>query len=217
MMNWQNKPQHNMAKKRNKEQTMAKLIESVGRILKAKGHAGIGVNKVALEAGVSKPMIYAYFGNLNGLLKVFAHRKDYWLPQFEQRYPVDLREKDAMRDHLTWLLQEQFRYFHKEKEMQKLILWQISEFNHLIRSVSEVREKEGARLLQMGEGYFRESDISLKAVMALLVGGIYFNVLQHSAGSGPVCGIDIGSEKDYETMIRTIRQVLAWAFEAAEK
>jgi AcrR family transcriptional regulator len=72
-----------MGRKRNKEQTIRRLIDAVGRIMTEKGHSGIGVNKVAFESGVSKPMIYQCFGGLNNLLKAYIREKDYWLPFFE--------------------------------------------------------------------------------------------------------------------------------------
>jgi AcrR family transcriptional regulator len=44
-------------KERDKEATKRKLIDAVGQIIKTRGYTGLGVNKVAKEAGVSKPHI----------------------------------------------------------------------------------------------------------------------------------------------------------------
>jgi len=116
-----------MPGKRNPDEKVSRLIGAVSDILKEKGYHGLGVNKIALRAGVSKPMIYEYFGNLNGLLKAYIGKKDSWLVYFES---LDLPENPGTEDLkrcFIRMLQDQFRYFHGDREMQMLVLWQISE------------------------------------------------------------------------------------------
>ncbi|HZY39760.1 MAG TPA: TetR/AcrR family transcriptional regulator [Mucilaginibacter sp.] len=205
-----------MPGKRNPEDKVSRLIGAVGDTLKEKGYHGLGVNKLALRAGVSKPMVYEYFGSENRLLKAYIGQKDSWLAYFES---LELPEKpttEELKNCFIRMLQDQFRYFHGDMEMQKLVLWQISEFNPLMRATCEAREREGVRLLELAEGHFRKSGISLKAVMGLLVGGIYYSVLHDSAGLGTMAGIDIKNEKEFDSVLNTIAQVIGWAFEAAE-
>ena len=58
---------------KNRMQTERKLIDAVDYFVKTKGFGGLGVNKVAKQAGVSKVLIYRYFGNLEKLLfKILA-------------------------------------------------------------------------------------------------------------------------------------------------
>jgi AcrR family transcriptional regulator len=205
-----------MSGKRNPDDKMSRLTGAVGDTLKEKGYHGLGVNKIALRAGVSKPMVYEYFGNLNGLLKAYIGQKDSWMAYFES---LELPEKpttEELKRCFIKMLQDQFRYFHHDKEMQKLVLWQISEFNPLMRATCEARERAGVRLLELADGHFRNSGISLKAVMGMLVGGIYYNVLHDSAGLGTIAGIDIRNEKEFAMVLNTMAQVIEWAFEAAE-
>ena len=72
-----------MPGKRNADDKKSKLIEAVGETLKENGYRGLGLNKVAARAGVSKPMVYEYFGSLNGLLKAYIAGKDSWVPYLE--------------------------------------------------------------------------------------------------------------------------------------
>ena len=206
-----------MPGKRNRDDKMARLIGAVGDTLKEKGYHGLGLNKIAARAGVSKPMVYEYFGNLNGLLKAYIERKDSWLAYFES---LELPEKpttEELKNCFIRMLQDQFCYLYGEKEMQRLVHWQVSGYNPLMRATCEAREKEGARLLEMVDAHFRNSGVSLKAVMALLVGGVYYNVLHDSAGLGTMAGIDLKNEKDFNVMLQTIAQIVEWAFQAAEK
>lgn len=205
-----------MPGKRNPEDKVSRLIGAVGDTLKEKGYHGLGVNKIALRAGVSKPMVYEYFGNLNGLLKAYICKKDTWMAYFESLELPENPTTEELKRCFIRMLQDQFRYFHGDTEMQKLVLWQISEFNPLMRATCEAREREGVRLLELADGHFRKSGISLKAVMGMLVGGIYYSVLHDSAGLGTIGGIDIKNEKEFDTVLKTIEQVIGWAFQAAE-
>lgn len=204
-----------MTRTRNPDEKMSKLIDAVGETLIEKGYNGLGVNKIAMRAGVSKPMVYQYFGSFSGLLKAYISGKDSWVPYFKSLNLPERPTTEDLKSLFIKMLQDQFRYFHQEKEMQRLIHWQVSEYNPLMRATCEVREKEGLRLLDMVEGHFRNSGVSLKAVLALLVGGVYFNVLHDSADAGTMAGIDLKNEKQFEVMLNTLAQIIEWAFQAA--
>jgi AcrR family transcriptional regulator len=205
-----------MPGKRNPDDKKTKLVGAVGETLKESGYHGLTLNKVTLCAGVSKPMDYAYFANFNGLLKAYIAGKDSWVAYFRSLELPEQPTTAELKNCFIKMLQDQFRYFHQDMEMQKLVHWQVSEYSPLMRATCENREREGVRLLELAEGHFRNSGISLKAVMALLVGGIYYNVLHDSAGLGTMAGIAIKNEKEFDTMLKTIAQVIEWAFQVAE-
>lgn len=202
-------------KERKPEDKASRLVASVGEILAEKGYQGLGMNKIAINAGVSKPMIYQYFGNLNGLLKSYVQQTDSWLPYFQQLEVPEKPTPEQLKTLFTKVLQDQFRFFHSSKEMQQLIIWQISEPDPLMRTSCESREKQGARLIELTEQHFRNSGISLKAILALLVGGIYFNVLHDNAQVGTLAGIDLKNKKDFDTMLKAIADIIGWAFDLA--
>ncbi|MGN6398689.1 MAG: TetR/AcrR family transcriptional regulator [Mucilaginibacter sp.] len=203
--------------RKNKDETMKRLIEAVGQILKDKGYSGLGVNKIALQAGVSKELIYRYFDSLNNLLKAYISSKDYWQPLLKQLNAAALEKPPDMLRLFVNLLQDQFRFFYEEKEMQKFILWQISEVNVLMRSISESRENEGAKLLALTDEHFKGSGISFRSIIALLLGGIYYVVLHAENNRSTVAGIDANNEEDRLDILAAIEQVITWAWEAADR
>lgn len=202
---------------RNEADKRERLLKAVGDTLAEHGYEGLGLNRIALRAGVSKPMVYRYFGGLNGLLKVYIENTDVWLPYFRSLELPDSPTIEELKRCFIQMLQDQFRFFRGNQEMQKLILWQISAYNAHMRTACEAREQEGIRLLQLADAHFRGSGISLKAVMALLVGGLYFNVLHESADAGTMAGIDLKNERDFEAMLEAMAQVVESAFRAAEE
>jgi len=194
---------------------MKRLVAAVGEILREKGYTGLGINKIALQAGVTKELIYRYFDGLNNLLRTYIGGKDYWMPLLEQLNTARLETEDELLRLFVGLLQEQFRFFYAEPEMQKFILWQISEVNTLMRSISEKREEEGAKLLALTNAHFADTTISFRAIVALLLGGIYYLVLHAESNKSTVAGIDVAKEKDRTEVLQAIEQILTWAWEKA--
>jgi AcrR family transcriptional regulator len=202
---------------RDAEATKKKLIECVGEIVRNAGFHAIGVNKIAQLAENDKGVIRYHFGGLAALLRAYIEDRDYWPPFFE-RYKLDeMSEQGEVKQLFTSLMQENLRQFYGNREMQKIILWQITQSSALLRDLSEKREDEGEKLFRMTEQTFLHSGISFKAIIALLLGGSYFAVLQSQSIKSRVCGIDLNWEHDFEIFNNTIAQVIGWAWEKANE
>ena len=57
---------------RSAEKTRLKILETANRLLATEGYESLGVNRIAAEAGIGKPLIYRYFGDLDGLVAALA-------------------------------------------------------------------------------------------------------------------------------------------------
>jgi len=201
---------------RDGERTQRELLDAIGEILMECGYTGLRVNKIARHVGKDKSAIRHHFGRLIDLEKAYIKEKDYWPPFFERFQLGDHATKDEIKTMFTELMQENFHSFLTNHEMQKIILWQISEENPLMRSISEAREERGAQLLSKAMPYFIPSGTSFKAVIALLLGGIYYLVLHAETNKSTVCGVDINREMDRNTIVKTIGEIIEWAFLATE-
>lgn len=204
-------------KPRNKEETNRMLIAAVGEIIRESGYKGLGVNKVALRAGVAKKNIYTNFGSYNNLLRTYIRSKDFWTPVFEKFHLSDSPKGGELQQYLKETFQEQFKYFFSEKEMQEFIHWQISEPNALLRQISDEREIQGAKIASTATEHFKDSGVSLRSVLALILGGIYYVVWHADKNKSVVCGLDINDERQREELIETIGQLIEWTWEAAGK
>ncbi|MBC8985954.1 TetR/AcrR family transcriptional regulator [Pedobacter sp. N36a] len=198
--------------------TERKLIDAVGTIIKAKGYRALGVNEIAREAKVSKKLIYRYFENVNRLIETYVIEKDYWL-SYKKSISNDIEginKKSALIDTISSLLEKQFEYFWNEEEMQKIILWEISERTILLDSLCKVRAEQGDVLLEMSDPYFKNSPVSLRGVSALLVSGIYYMVLHAKKNESTICGLDINSAAGRAEVKKSIRHIIEWAFQAGK-
>lgn len=202
-------------KQRDAEETKRQILEAASQIVVEDGFPALTATRIAVLIGKDRTIVNHHFGNLANLKRSYIRQKDYWPPFFERfRLPVSPSALQV-RTLFSELMQENFRYFRNNVEMQKIILWQISEQNPLMRRISEEREIEGAKLLGMAEPYFKGSGVDFKAVEALLLGGIYYVVMHAENNKSTVCGIDINQDRDRRILVETIAQVIDWAWEKA--
>jgi len=204
-------------KERDTEETKRKLLEAVSLIMREVGHADLKTMKISRLTGKSKGVISYHYKNLNELLKDYVKQKDYWPPFFERFHLSAEPGENELRRMFTELMQDNLNMFQQTPEMQKIILWQISQESPLLRSISDEREAEGAKLLNMTAPYFLHSDVNFKAIIALLLGGSYYLVLHAATNKSTVCGIDINWDKDRDEILKTIGQVIGWSWEKAKE
>ncbi|WP_234733019.1 TetR/AcrR family transcriptional regulator [Tellurirhabdus bombi] len=76
----------NPVRRRNKANTIQNILNAVAKIISEKGVEELGINRIAEEAGVSKVLIYRYFGNLETLLAHYIREGGVFIPgQTEQK------------------------------------------------------------------------------------------------------------------------------------
>ena len=85
---------------KNRQATEQLLLEAVNRLVEQDGFEGLGINAVAAQAGVSKMLIYRYFGSLNGLIAAYIRRYDFW---------INVRPELPGRERLGDFIKELFR------------------------------------------------------------------------------------------------------------
>ena len=204
-------------KVRDSEQTQREFIHAAGELLSESGFSALTPVNIARKAGKHWSLIKYYFKDIDGLKKAYISDKDYWPPFFERFRVGENPSKKELEVLFTNLMQENFRFFLANPQMQQIILWQISEDNILLKGISDAREVEGEKLLALTDVYFEGSGISIRALMAILLGGIYYVVLHAKTNKSTVAGIDVNLASDQREILNTISQVIGWAWEAAEK
>ena len=169
---------------KDKENTKRKLIRAVGETIKNTGFASLTASRVARKAGVDRKLISRYFGGLNHLIEAYIVENDYWL-LFTDHINEILKSNNypGSKELIISVLQNQFNYFLSEKDMQRLILWELSANSPLMKSIHNVRESMGQKMLELTDEHFKNSNVNFRAIGALLVGGIYYTIL-HTINNG---------------------------------
>jgi len=195
---------------RDYDRTRKKLLEVIGEILKDTGFTGLKTNQIARRLGKDKNLIRYYFQSLYNLEKEFIVEKDHWLAYFRK---LELPQDPAGEELIVLVLafvQEHFDFFSRHQELQKIMLWQLTENSPLLKTIADLREKESEKLLKAASPYLNPN-VSLGAVLALLFGGLYFLSLLEAAGNGPLWGMDMRLEKDRIALFHAVEQILRLA------
>lgn len=164
---------------KDKEQTKQRLLDAVGSIIMKHGFQGIGINAIAREAGVDKVLIYRYFSDLDGLLLEFAAQNDYFsnLPDVLGQPRALCTKTDALV-MAKQILSGQLRQFLESKELQEILLWELTQKNQVTDAIAAARETQGQAVLAELKSCFQAEHIDLDAIANLLIGGIAYLVLR---------------------------------------
>jgi AcrR family transcriptional regulator len=203
--------------KNDKERSKKKLIDAVGHIIRTEGYSGLKAVAIAEHAGLSRRLIATYFGSLDNLVEIYVRSKDYWTtPSANANEVLENEKTDDTRSILENLLTNQLDYFSREEEWQKIILWQISQRSKIMFEVAEEREKLGARFFELSDPSFEGTDVDLRAVAGLLVGGIYYMVLHAKSNDSLFCQIDLNKPEGLLRVKNAIGQILKDTYRRAE-
>jgi AcrR family transcriptional regulator len=193
-----------------KERSMQKLIDAVGIIIKTMGYTGLGPTNIAKSAGLNKKLIYLYFGSVENLIEIYVKGKDYWVAAAGNAGELMEENKGKnTKDILEALLTNQLDYFYQEEEMQKIVLWQISERTKIMYEVCEERERLGDRYFELADQELKNSDVDIRAIAGLLVGGIYHMVLHAKSTDSLFCQIDLNKPEGLQRIKNAIKKILA--------
>lgn len=197
---------------RDKEKTKQKLLNAVGKILKTKGYSGLMVSKIAAVAGFDKKLIYEYFGSTDKLIDEYIKSQDYWSRVDEKEMNVDI--SDGGKEISKMALLNQFESLRKNKELQKIIVWELSESRPALKKIFEQREEIGENLFaNIMDPHFGDESDEYRAITALLVAGIYHLNLYTAYNGTTFCGIDLKSEEGRKKIEKAIVDIIDFAYQ----
>jgi len=198
---------------RDREETRAKILEAVGKILAEEGFQGIGINNVSRKAGVDKVLIYRYFGDLPGLLREFASSADYWP---SMKVLIENAEKASFPPHAAdlavALLKGYIRELSGSTSAQELLLGELVSRNELSEASAKKRERQGADLIEaLKRAAPGAESIDIAAMGALLSAGLTFLMLR-ARTSDAYLGIDISSEGGWLRIEQAMEELVRGVF-----
>ncbi len=113
------------------------LLEGVGKALTKYGHLHLGINNVSMESGGEKATIYRCYNDFNDLLKAYVEEQDFWLLKLREYQEQEIEDK---RTFVKNVLFEQFETLYRNKELQKLLVWELGDEDDIVTSIALKRE-----------------------------------------------------------------------------
>lgn len=200
---------------RDKEKTKQKLLAAVGKILRVKGYSGLKVSKIAAVAGFDKKLIYEYFGSTDKLIDEYIKSQDYWSNNLTAGNNAELDFSDGGKALTKNAVINQFESLKKNKELQKIILWELSEPKPILRKLADEREEMGNMIFNsVIDHYFGEEKAKkFRAIMALLISGAYYLNIHTAANGSTFCGLDMKSEDGRSEIEKAIGEIIEFAYQ----
>ena len=196
-----------------KQRSMGKLIGAVGKVIQTVGYTGLTPTNIARVAGLDRKLISLYFGSVNNLVETYIKSKDYWLAATGDASEIMKHNKgEKTREILESVLLNQLDYFYSNPEMQKIIVWQLSEQTDIMKQVCTEREKMSTSFFALSDKELEGRQVDLRATAAILVAGIYYLVLHAKTDNGLFCEIDINSEQGMDRIKAAVKTILEGAY-----
>lgn len=123
---------------RDREQTEQRLLDSLGEMVRERGFEQIGINAVAARSGISKILIYRYFGSVEGLMAAYLRRHDFWI-NFQHEIP----ENQPINTYVKAMFREQIRNLRADPVLRRLSRWELSTDNAMVTELRTQREAAG--------------------------------------------------------------------------
>lgn len=123
---------------RDREATEGRLLDAVGELIREQGFEKVGVNAAAAYSGVSKILIYRYFGSIEGLMAAYIRRHDFWI-----NFPQEMPDRDRLPAYLKKVFRSYIARLRGDLTLKRLCRWELSSDNELVRGLREQRERQG--------------------------------------------------------------------------
>lgn len=128
---------------RDREATEKRLLDTIGKMIAEHGFEKIGINAVAAQSGVSKILIYRYFGSVEGLMAAYIRQHDFWL-----NFPLEYPDREELPLFIKKMFQGQIEQLRNNPTLKRLYRWELSCNNDMIIKLREQREKVGINLIE---------------------------------------------------------------------
>ncbi len=190
--------------RRNRAQTTRRIIDAFEEVLAERGLQAVGVNRVAERAGVSKVLIYRYFGGMEGLVAHYV-RMGRLYPTFTEPVLEQLRPNNEEELSRLWhrQLTQLFRRFRVNVASRELLKANFIENDPIAQIASEVQDEEITRLINQ---FSFVDAVDYEAISAITVGAMSYLTLL-ADNNRTMAGINLRSEEGWKRIEQAIKLI----------
>ena len=162
----------NIITERDRQATERRLLKTVGEMIAENGFEKIGINAVANCSGVSKVLIYRYFGSVEGLMAAYIRQHDFWI-----NFSLELPDRSQLPLFLKTMFRRKIEQLRSNPVLKRLYRWELSSENEMIVKIREQRERTGLKLIEKVSRLtgFPEKEIAVMA--SILTASITYLVM----------------------------------------
>ena len=187
---------------RNREQTAQRILEAVGSIIENQGFEKVGINAIAAEAGVSKMLIYRYFGGLEELVTQYLLQKDYWA-----NTDIDDINREAVGESIKSMFCRQIEQLRNDVTLRRLYRWELYSNNVNIQQLRDKREENGCNIISMVSALTGCSDTKVAALASILSASISYLALMEDQCQ-TYNGICLQTDEGWDQLVQGIEMII---------
>ncbi|GAA6357146.1 TetR/AcrR family transcriptional regulator [Parabacteroides distasonis] len=192
---------------RNRNATEKKLLDTIGQIITEAGFEKVGINAIASLSGVSKILIYRYFGSVEGLMTAYIRQHDFWI-----NFPLEIPARELLPAFLKETFRKEIERLRDNPILKRLYRWELSSNNEMIIKLREQREKIGLNLVEQVSRLSGYPQKEIAAMAAIISSSITYLVMleEHcSVYNGIEINTSTGWEQIYEGIEILINKVFS--------
>ncbi|MBD2703640.1 TetR/AcrR family transcriptional regulator [Spirosoma sp. BT702] len=190
--------------RRNRVKTTQRIVEALEEVIAERGLEGVGVNRVAEKANVSKVLIYRYFGGMEGLLEYYV-KMGKLFPVFTTTVLDQIRplhESDVARIWYRQVIQT-YRYFRTFKAAREIIKASVIENDSIAETTARAQDEEMTRLVSQ-LSFVKGADI--QAISAVVIGAMNYLTIM-AQNDRTMISIDLRSEEGWQRIESAVKTI----------
>lgn len=199
--------------KRNKAATKARILSTVQDILIKDGGHCLTIKRVEKDSGLTRTLIYRYFGSIEGLMQAYADSEAFF-PKLDELLGVSLEEFNYLPLTLRYkrLRDGYWNALTKRPHVQAILAWSLTHSNPITRILEKKRSEIGVKAMQiLLQGYDTEA-FDYQALHTLLSSAFAYIGLRINAGLEHHGDIGLSGEED----LNRLNQTADFVIEAVE-
>jgi AcrR family transcriptional regulator len=194
---------------RNKEETKARILQAVGKLLAESGFSALGINAIAREADVDKVLIYRYFKDMPNLLLVFAQKSNYLSGV---TISPEMNEANSLSDALVAFLMYYQQELQDRPVTQEIMRWELVDENDLIKELVDIRMQLGIdRLKFIDDKFGLPQDKDTVAILTILGAGITYLLLRAKANTA-FSDLDFSTPEGWTRLNEAVKTIIKAVF-----
>ena len=154
-----------------------------------KGFSDTILYGIIKRAKIEPIVFYNRYKSLELFYDEFVKSKDYWFVDLLK----EIDEPQLSKDELTKILVSLIDALDKDSVMLELLRWEVASENPTTRRSAALREFHTLPLAKDYENLFKNTEVDMLSLCALVIGGIYY--LELHKNLSPFSGIDLKTEE----------------------
>lgn len=190
--------------RRNRAKTTQRIVEALEDVIAERGLEGVGVNRVAEKANVSKVLIYRYFGGMEGLLEYYV-KMGKLFPIFTPALLDQIRplhESDVARIWYRQVIQT-YRHFRTFKTAREILKASVIENDSIAETTARAQDEEITRLVSQ-LSFTKGADT--QAISAVVLGAMTYLTIM-AQNDRTMISIDLRSEEGWERIENAVKTI----------